>query len=287
MAILIIKRGSEGNATATSIPGVFAAVMSLIMFIDKRLPLRVRLYGCLRCGGIFRFHRRLIVFPLTLLTDNDLGFPNPENSDAQGLLAIGGDLSPQRILAAYQQGIFPWFEPGTPILWWSPHPRLILKPNRFKLSRSLKKTLKKLYSFTIDEAFAEVITACSQIAGRRNHTWITREMREAYTQLHQMGYAHSFEVWSENNLIGGLYGLSLGHAFFGESMFHCQRDASKLAMYHLCHTLATWQFDFVDCQLPTAHLQSLGAEIISRQEFLRMLAKTLEYPTRQGKWALP
>ncbi len=200
---------------------------------------------------------------------------------------MGGDLSPQRILAAYKQGIFPWFEPGGPILWWSPHPRLILQPNRFKLSRSLKKALKKPYSFTVDQAFSEVITACALSEGRLNHTWITDEMREAYTELHVMGYAHSFEVWSEKKLLGGLYGLSLGHAFFGESMFHSQRDASKLALYHLCHTLAAWQFDFVDCQLPTAHLQSLGAEIISRQEFLRLLAKALEYPTRQGRWTLP
>lgn len=218
------------------------------------------------------------------MTDNNFDFPNPEDSDAQGLLAIGGDLSTQRILNAYRQGIFPWYDPKYPILWWSPDPRLILKPQAFKTSRSLKKTLKAPYSFTIDTAFAEVIGACAKVEGRINNTWITSEMREAYTQLHAMGFAHSFEIWMEGKLVGGLYGLSLGRAFFGESMFHLVSDASKLAMYHLCQTLASWQFDFIDCQLPTPHLQSLGAVIISRREFLQLLQKTLHFPTRQRLW---
>ncbi|WP_058503238.1 leucyl/phenylalanyl-tRNA--protein transferase [Legionella nautarum] len=221
-----------------------------------------------------------------LLSSEDYRFPPPEQSDSQGLLAIGGDLSPERILAAYRQGIFPWFEPGGPILWWSPQPRLILKPERFKLARSLKQALKKNHSLTIDQAFAAVIRACAQAEGRINHTWISDEMCEAYTKLHQMGYAHSFEIWSENKLVGGLYGLSLGRAFFGESMFHYQRDASKMAMYYLCQTLVSWQFDFIDCQLPTTHLASLGAEVIARREFLKLLEKTLEHPTRQGFWEL-
>ncbi|WP_019217413.1 leucyl/phenylalanyl-tRNA--protein transferase [Legionella tunisiensis] len=213
-----------------------------------------------------------------------MSFPNPESSDDQGLLAIGGDLSPERLLMAYKQGIFPWFEPGCPILWWSPNPRLILKPQAFKLSRSLKQALKKPYRFTVDTAFSEVISACANSEGRINNTWITDSMRDAYTLLHQMGYAHSFEIWLEEQLVGGLYGISLGRAFFGESMFHRLRDTSKLALYYLCHTLATWKFDFIDCQLPTGHLQRLGAVIISRREFLHYLQETLKCPTRQGLW---
>ena len=218
------------------------------------------------------------------MTDNPSNFPNPADSDKQGLLAIGGDLSPERLLAAYKQGIFPWYEAGYPILWWSPDPRLILKPQAFKLSRSLQRTLKEPYRFTIDTAFAEVITACANVDGRIDQTWITKEMREAYIQLHHMGYAHSFEIWKDELLVGGLYGLSLGKAFFGESMFHFERDASKLAMYHLCQVLASWQFDFIDCQLPTPHLQSLGAITIDRKTFLQLLQKTIESPTRQGLW---
>ncbi|KTC84203.1 leucyl/phenylalanyl-tRNA--protein transferase [Legionella brunensis] len=187
-------------------------------------------------------------------------------------------------MSAYSRGIFPWFEPGCPPLWWSPDPRLILKPNSFKISRSLRQSLKKPHRFTIDTAFSEVINACASSEGRINKTWITDEMQTAYILLHTMGYAHSYEIWQENELVGGLYGISLGRAFFGESMFHLTRDSSKLAMYYLCKTLQEWQFDFVDCQLPTAHLQSLGAVIISRRDFLHQLQKTLEYPTHQGRW---
>ncbi|WED43781.1 leucyl/phenylalanyl-tRNA--protein transferase [Legionella cardiaca] len=214
-----------------------------------------------------------------------LDFPDPLNSDSQGLLAVGGDLSPERLLSAYRQGIFPWFEPGSLPLWWSPDPRLILKPHAFKLSRSLKQTLKKPHRFTVDTVFAEVINACASSTGRLNHTWITDEMQEAYTMLHLLGYAHSFEIWIDEKLAGGLYGISLGHAFFGESMFHRTRDSSKLAMYYLCKTLQHWQFDFIDCQLPTAHLQSLGAEVISRRQFLHLLKETLKHPTHPGRWA--
>ncbi|CEG56501.1 leucyl/phenylalanyl-tRNA--protein transferase [Legionella fallonii] len=211
-------------------------------------------------------------------------FPDPETSDKQGLLAIGGDLSPRRILQAYSQGIFPWYEPGCPILWWSPNPRLILLPNEFKVSRSLKKSLKKAYKFTIDTAFEQVITSCATHSDRLNKTWITTEMMAAYTNLHHIGYAHSFEIWDETHLIGGLYGISLGNAFFGESMFHIATDASKMALYYLCQTLKQWNFDFIDCQLPTPHLLSLGAKIISRKEFLHLLNLALESPNKAGKW---
>ncbi|MBN9227529.1 MULTISPECIES: leucyl/phenylalanyl-tRNA--protein transferase [Legionella] len=216
--------------------------------------------------------------------NENYSFPNPETSDNQGLLFIGGDLTPQRILQAYSQGVFPWYEPGTPILWWSPNPRLILLPTEFNISHSLQKSLKKPFKFTMDTAFSQVIMACATNPGRINNTWITQEMIEAYTHLHKMGYAHSFEVWYENELVGGLYGLSLGRAFFGESMFHKMTDASKIAFYYLCKTLAEWNFDFIDCQIPTHHLQSLGAKIIERREFLHMLHLSLQHPTKHGLW---
>ncbi|QBR83953.1 leucyl/phenylalanyl-tRNA--protein transferase [Legionella israelensis] len=211
-------------------------------------------------------------------------FPDPEYYDKQGLLAIGGDLSPQRLIQAYSQGIFPWFEPGSPILWWSPDPRLILWPNNFRISRSLRQTLKKPFQLTVDNAFKEVIIACATNKERLNNTWITPAMIEAYEKLHQMGYAHSFEVWLNDELVGGLYGVSLGHAFFGESMFHKERDASKVAMYFLCSVMKSWQFDFIDCQLPTAHLQRMGAETVPRKQFLDLLRRTLRYPNKQEKW---
>ncbi len=216
---------------------------------------------------------------------NDFIFPDPERTDKQGLLAMGGDLSPERILQAYSLGIFPWFEPGCPILWWCPNPRLILIPNEFKMSRSLKKSLKKPFRLSIDTAFHQVITSCASYSDRIDKTWITKEMIEAYTLLHEMGYAHSFEVWDNEELIGGLYGLSLGTAFFGESMFHTVTDASKIALHFLCNTMEEWEFDFIDCQLPTAHLLQLGAKVIGRKEFLYLLQESLQHPNKQGSWS--
>jgi leucyl/phenylalanyl-tRNA---protein transferase len=213
-------------------------------------------------------------------------FPDPETSDRQGLLIIGGNLSPNRILKAYSQGIFPWYGPGSPILWWSPNPRLILFPNEFKLSRSLQKSLKKSFRLSIDTAFQQVITSCSTCSNRSDNTWINKDMIEAYTELHHMGYAHSFEVWEGDELVGGLYGLSLGRAFFGESMFHTVTDASKIAFYYLCQTMISWDFHFIDCQIPSNHLQRLGAQIIGRQEFIRLLNNSLEYPTKRGIWQI-
>lgn len=223
--------------------------------------------------------------PLTLLQANELDFPHPENSTQEGLLAVGGDLSSPRLLAAYSQGIFPWYEDGSPLLWWSPNPRLLLIPAQFKLSRSLRKALKRPWQFKIDTDFAAVMHACASSGGRANRTWITGEMQEAYYQLHQQGYAHSFEIWCEEQLIGGLYGISLGRAFFGESMFHNQPDASKVALFYLCQTLLTWQFDFIDCQMPTPHLLSMGAFILPRSDFLKRLSETLKHPTRRGSWS--
>lgn len=217
---------------------------------------------------------------------NEFEFPNPETSDSQGLLAMGGDLSPQRLIQAYSQGVFPWYEPGCPILWWSPNPRLILIPNEFKISRSLKKSLKKPFRFSIDTAFEQVIHSCATQSERVDRTWITPEMIKAYITLHHMGYAHSFEIWQDEILVGGLYGISLGSAFFGESMFHTVTDASKIAFYYLCKTMEQWDFDFIDCQLPNPHLLTLGAKIISRKEFLHRLQLSLEYVDKIGSWNL-
>lgn len=211
-------------------------------------------------------------------------FPDPETSDKQGLLLIGGDLNPKRILQAYSQGVFPWYGPGSPVLWWSPNPRLIIRPSAFKVSRSLQKSLKKPFKITTDTAFHEVMCACATCPERVENTWIVNDMIEAYTQIHAMGYAHSFEIWLDDELVGGLYGISLGRAFFGESMFHKVTDASKIAFYYLCMTLKQWNFDFIDCQLPTPHLLTLGAEIINRVDFMRLLKSALEYPSMQGKW---
>lgn len=219
-----------------------------------------------------------------LLASESYSFPHPESSDKQGLLAYGGDLSPPRLLAAYKQGIFPWFEPGRPILWWSPNPRLLLFPHEFKVTRSLQQRLKKPYKLTFDTCFTKVISACASVDKRLGNTWISDDMQQAYSELHLAGFAHSLEVWLDNELVGGLYGISLGRAFFGESMFHIERDASKIALYGLCQKLSEWEFDFIDCQLPTAHLQRLGAKIISRSEFLHRLAQSLKFASRIGKW---
>lgn len=220
-----------------------------------------------------------------MITPSPYYFPNPESADKQGLLAIGGDLVPERILQAYSQGIFPWYQSGCPVLWWCPNPRLILLPHELQESRSFKKALKRPFRWAIDTAFREVITSCATFPNRIDNTWINQDMIEAYVQLHQQGYAHSFEVWDGDNLIGGLYGISLGNAFFGESMFHTVKDASKIALYYLCITMQDWGFDFIDCQLPNAHLQALGAKLVSRKDFLNRLRLSLEHPTKQGLWA--
>lgn len=218
-------------------------------------------------------------------------FPDPESalSEPNGLLAVGGDLSPPTLLSAYSQGIFPWFSQGDPIMWWSPDPRLILKFTDFKISKSFKKTLnKKNYTVTCDFDFEQVIQQCAQIPSRINHTWITDEMIEAYIHLHKLGIAHSIEVWSaepkKSHLIGGLYGLSIGQAFFGESMFSIQRNSSKIALYYLTQFLAQYDFTWLDCQVPSEHLISLGAKIIPRTEFLELLKQTLALPNKNIIW---
>jgi leucyl/phenylalanyl-tRNA--protein transferase len=218
----------------------------------------------------------------------EVQFPDPNEADDDGLVAIGGNLSTEFLLAAYSQGLFPWFNEGNPILWWSPNPRMVLYPDKFKCSKSLKQILnKKMFTVKVDTHFDSVIRECATIR-RTNQkgTWITKEMSDAYVGLHQEGFAHSFETYFGEKLVGGLYGLSLGKAFFGESMFYKLTNASKVALFYLCEYAKTNNFDFIDVQQSTEHMHSLGAEDIPRKAFLHMLEKSLKYPTLKGKWRL-
>lgn len=214
------------------------------------------------------------------------GFPHPNLANQDGLLAIGGQLGIDWLITAYENGIFPWYDDVNPILWWSPNPRLIIHPNEFKVSKSFRRTLKKNpFTIKFDHQFEKVIENCKST--KRNEeegTWITAEMKEAYINLHHYGMAHSVEVYEQNELVGGLYGVSLGKAFFGESMFFKKRDASKVALYYLCRELSKWNFHFIDAQVETDHLISLGAIKIPRNEFLNKLEKALQHPTCHGKW---
>ncbi len=213
-------------------------------------------------------------------------FPDPRTADSDGLLAAGGDLSIESLVTAYSQGIFPWYDKRSPILWWSPDPRLVLFPSRFKMSDSLKQRLRSgKYEVRIDSDFETVIGYCAETRrkGQRG-TWITEEMKKAYIILHQEGLAHSFETWYEGEIAGGLYGVSLGRAFFGESMFHLKTDASKIALAALVKWSIDHEFRFIDAQQSTSHLKSLGAEEIHRNDFLEMLSEAIRFPTLKGKW---
>lgn len=217
----------------------------------------------------------------------DQAFPPVENAldDPDGLLAVGGCLSPSRIINAYRHGIFPWFSADQPILWWSPNPRLILVPGKFKLSRSLKKKIRKgVFSITFDTAFPAVVEACSGPRQDQTETWITEEMKEAYNKLHQMKYAHSIEAWYDNRMVGGLYGIAIGRVFFGESMFHWKTDASKIAFAYLVDKLIEWRYQLIDCQVHTNHLISLGAEEISRNRFTYLLNDLCNKPPDPDAW---
>lgn len=217
-------------------------------------------------------------------------FPDPRRADRRGLLAYGGDLEPERLLAAYAQGVFPWYD-EEPILWYSPDPRMVLRPEALHVGRSLRKRIRaRPFELSMDRAFGDVIRACSEAArpGQRG-TWITREMIEAYRRLHTLGFAHSVEAWTsdesgERRLVGGLYGVSLGRGFFGESMFATAEDASKIAFAALVRQLAGWGFDFVDCQVRTEHLARFGAREWRRSDFLDALARALDGETRRGSW---
>ena len=213
-------------------------------------------------------------------------FPDPEEASNEGLIAVGGDLSPQRLVAAYGSGIFPWYNDGDPIMWWSPNPRMVLFPERFKISKSFRQTLNKnKFELRIDTAFHEVIANCKTIARKGEEgTWITHDMKAAYIKLHEFGLAHSFESWQDGKLVGGLYGVSLGHVFFGESMFAKVSDASKVAFYHLSQFCIRNKFPIIDCQVPNDHLASLGAEEIPRTEFLSILGEAFKGETLQGSW---
>jgi leucyl/phenylalanyl-tRNA--protein transferase len=215
-------------------------------------------------------------------------FPPPELAEKDGLLAVGGDLSGDRLLLAYSMGIFPWYSDDSPILWWAPDPRLVLFPREFRVSRSLRQTIRKgTYSVTFDTAFSDVIRNCAGVRGREKGTWITSEMIVAYCGLHEAGVAHSVESWSDGELAGGLYGVALGRVFFGESMFTLKQDASKVAFEGLVRRLVDQDFLLIDCQITTQHLLSLGAREIPRSVFMGILKLGLEKPIRPGKWSPP
>ena len=223
--------------------------------------------------------------PVYRLTD-EMTFPHPAHAAPDGLLAVGGDLSPERLLLAYRLGIFPWYSDGLPILWWSPDPRLVLEPQELRVSRRLRQLLKKgVFRITFDQAFAAVIHACATVPRReQDGTWITPEMEQAYVRLHELGYAHSAESWRDDRLVGGLYGVSLGKCFFGESMFHYETDASKAAFATLARHLKNWGFQMIDAQVTTRHLLSLGAKEVPRRVFLKKLEDALVFPTVKGRW---
>ncbi|MCF6244800.1 MAG: leucyl/phenylalanyl-tRNA--protein transferase [Sulfurovum sp.] len=225
-------------------------------------------------------------FYVPQLSQYFLAFPNPYYADEGGLLAYGGDLSTKRLLLAYSKGIFPWFSTNDPILWWSPDPRLLLYPDKFKVRKSFRRVLRSgKFSVTFDQEFSEVIKHCASVPREgQESTWIVPQMTQAYNRLHQEGYAHSVEVYLEGELVGGLYGVSIGKAFFGESMFSLVSDASKVAFKALSDVLGSKGYDFVDCQMKTDHMVRLGAEIVERDIFLDILSETIVKPTKRGLW---
>ncbi|HKJ94716.1 MAG TPA: leucyl/phenylalanyl-tRNA--protein transferase, partial [Gammaproteobacteria bacterium] len=229
----------------------------------------------------------MIRIPWISPDDHSSPFPNVDAalSEPNGLLAMGGPLSPERLEAAYRQGIFPWFAEDQPVLWWSPDPRAVFIPGRMRLSRSLRKRLRQgRFRATFDTDFEAVIDACAAPRAGEHGTWITHEMRRAYIDLHRCGIGHSLEIWHKGELAGGLYGVSLGTAFFGESMFSRMTDASKVALAWLNAQLRRWDFSLIDCQMATPHLMSLGARQIRRSEFTRLIRAATSEPTRRGAW---
>jgi len=223
------------------------------------------------------------------LNRQDLHFPPVDRASPEGLLAIGGDLRPERLLAAYRQGIFPWYNDDQPILWWSPDPRAVLFPDKLHVPRSLKRSLRKeVFTVTLDTCFRTVMEGC---AGPRPQypdggTWITGDMLDAYTRLHELGYAHSVETWQDGRLVGGLYGVAIGGAFFAESMFTQVDDASKVALVRLVTQLQAWNFRLIDCQQSSPHVMRFGAQEIQRSDFITHLNQALALPDRRGQWKL-
>ena len=214
-------------------------------------------------------------------------FPDARKGSNEGLLAYGGDLNPNRLLTAYRNGIFPWYSPADPILWWSPNPRLVLYPNEFKESKSLRRVVNNRgFKIKFDSNFEAVIEYCKRVprAGQEG-TWLTAKMKKAYIELHHMGFAHSIETYFDGRLVGGLYGISMGKAFFGESMFALMPDASKVALRYLSKIFIDRGFDFIDCQVETSHLIRLGARLIDRDDFLDELEIALDKPSSIGSWS--
>ncbi len=231
--------------------------------------------------------------PITWLNPDTTLFPSPALAlnDPNGLLAAGGDLSPDRILAAYRQGIFPWFNPGEPILWWSPSPRTVIYPNQLHISKSLRKVIRSgTYRVSFDHCFSEVMRACAEPRAYADGTWISEDVIAGYSALHQRGFAHSVEVWNNNggreDLVGGLYGMALGKIFFGESMFSRADNASKVGLAYLVQQLLEWDFRLIDCQVANDHLFSLGAVEIPREKFQQLLIDFVMVPPKYpASWA--
>lgn len=224
--------------------------------------------------------------PVFSLTEK-VSFPPPEFAEDSGLLAMGGDLCVDRLLTAYKQGIFPWYEETTPILWWAPDPRMVLFPEDLHISKSLKKIIKKnQFEITFDKAFGEVISSCAYVRlDKGEETWITPEMVNAYIDFHRAGYAHSVEVWHNGELAGGVYGVALGRAFFGESMFTNIDNASKVGFVYLVEHLKKWGFRFIDCQVATDNLERFGAKEIPRKEFMEILENEIKFkPGNEMDW---
>ena len=220
------------------------------------------------------------------LLGDSLEFPHPMCAEPNGLLAVGGDLSVDRLLLAYKNGIFPWYSKGDPIMWFSPDPRLVLFLDDLNVSKKLKKFIRsKIFEVKFDTSFHDVITRCAETDRRgQDGTWITDDMVKAYVKLHEEGYAHSVETFHDGNLVGGLYGVSLGGAFFGESMFFDMSNASKVALYFLVERLRSWDFDFIDSQVPNDHMKGLGGKELDRVEFLQILEDSLGKKTKLGNW---
>jgi leucyl/phenylalanyl-tRNA---protein transferase len=224
--------------------------------------------------------------PVYQIPDEHLIFPYPWNANSDGLLGIGGDLQPQRLILAYENGIFPWYSAGEPIQWWCLTPRLVLFPEQLRISKSMKSVLKHSgFSFTMDRDFLTVMLQCKTInREKQTGSWIHQDIMDAFLKLHQMGIAHSVAVWQKNELVGGLYGLAIGKMFCGESMFAKTSNASKYALIQLCSELINRKFNFIDCQQDTAHLRTMGAQLIEKERFYKMLEENKNYPVLKESW---
>ena len=226
---------------------------------------------------------------ITWINQDDPPEAFPEVSAAltapDGLLAAGGDLTPDRLLYAYHRGVFPWFDSGQPILWWSPAPRCVMLPQSFHIARRLRRSIQNSpMAFSFNQAFSAIVKACAADRIGQNGTWITDEMIEAYSTLHDQGWAHSVEIWKDDEIVGGLYGLAIGKAYFGESMFSQVSNASKIAMWSLCQLLVHHQFEIIDCQVVSPHLMSLGATLMPRLAFVALLERACDSPTKFVEW---